>query len=82
MPLQRLDLASPIEKAAAALKIPEGFFNMRGDQLMNSKGDVLRRPPHLEFPPEFANYPPPGTGWMDHRGQIVGPDLRWIRKVG
>jgi hypothetical protein len=80
--MQRLDLASPMEKSAAALKIPEGFFNKRGDQLMNSKGDVLRRPLHLEFPPEFANYPPPGTGWMDHKGQIVGPDLRWIRKVG
>ena len=68
VPLQMM--ASPIEKTAAGLKIPEGFFNMRGDQLMNSKGDVLRRPPHLEFPPEFANYPPPGTGWMDHRGQV------------
>ena len=68
MPLQRL--ASPIEKSAAALKIPEGFFNQRGDQLMNSKGDVLRRPPHLEFPPEFSKYPPPGTGWMDQKGQV------------
>jgi hypothetical protein len=37
---------------------------------MNSKGDVLRRPPHLEYPPEFANYPPPGTGWRDHKGQV------------
>lgn len=72
MPLQmkRLDLASPTEKSAAALKTPEGFFNQRGDQLMNSSGDVLRRPPHLEFPPEFTNYPPPGTGWMDHKGQV------------
>ena len=68
--MQRLDLASPMEKSAAALKIPEGFFNKRGDQLMNSKGDVLRRPLHLEFPPEFTNYPPPGTGWMDHKGQV------------
>jgi hypothetical protein len=67
---QRLDLASPIEKSATALKIPEGFFNKRGDQLMNSKGDILRRPPHLEYPPEFGGYPPPGTGWMDHKGQV------------
>jgi hypothetical protein len=73
--MQRLDLASPIEKPAAALKIPEGFFNKRGDQLMNSKGDVLRRPPHLEFPPEFAAYPPPGTGWMDHKGQVSRSDV-------
>lgn len=72
VPLQmkRRDLASPIEKSAAALKTPEGFFNQRGDQLMNSSGDVLRRPPHLEYPPEFTNYPSPGTGWMDHKGQV------------
>jgi hypothetical protein len=80
--MQRLDSASPTEKSAPALKAPEGFFNQRGDQLMNSKGDILRRPPHLEYPPEFATYPPPGIGWQDHKGQLVGPDLRWIRKVG
>ena len=68
--MQRLDLASPMEKSALASKVPEGFFNRRGDQLMNSKGDVLRRPPHMEFPPEFADYPPPGTGWQDHKGQV------------
>ena len=68
--MQRFDLASPMEKSAPALKVPEGFFNQRGDQLMNSKGDVLRRPPHLEYPSEFAGYPPPGTGWQDHKGQV------------
>jgi hypothetical protein len=66
--MQRLD--SPTEKSAPALKAPEGFFNQRGDQLMNSKGDILRRPPHLEYPPEFATYPPPGIGWQDHKGQV------------
>lgn len=68
--MQRPNLASPREKSAPALKVPEGFFNRRGDQLMNSKGDVLRRPPHMEYPPEFAAYPPPGTGWRDHKGQV------------
>lgn len=66
---QQMHLASR-ENSAPALKIPEGFFNRRGDQLMNSKGDILRRPPHLEYPPEFANYPHPGTGWRDHKGQV------------
>jgi len=69
MPLHIMQ-RSPMEKSATAPKIPEGFFNKRGDQLMNSKGDVLRRPTHLEFPPEFVKYPPPGTGWMDHKGQV------------
>jgi len=82
MPMPRPDLPSPREQSAPGLKVPEGFFNRRGDQLMNSKGDVLRRPPRMEYPPEFAAYPPPGTGWRDHKGQLVGPDLRWIRKVG
>ena len=63
-------MAPPLEKSAPALQPPEGFFNQRGDQLMNSKGDILRRPPQLEYPPEFQDYPPPGRGWQDHKGQV------------
>lgn len=68
---QSVPLALP--SAAPAPNVPEGFFNRRGDQLMNSKGDVLRRPPHMEYPPEFAAYPHPGTGWRDHKGQVSSP---------
>lgn len=59
---------------------PKGWFNSRGDQLVGHNS-VIRQPAGREYQPCFADYPPPGQGFADSRGNTIDMEGRLIKRV-
>ncbi|KAI0302806.1 hypothetical protein B0F90DRAFT_1667420 [Multifurca ochricompacta] len=58
----------------------KGWHNRRGDQLWTNKGDYKPTLPGNEYPPDLANYPDYGEGWMNEEGVRIDMQHRLIPK--
>jgi len=59
----------------------KGFYNRRGDQLWTNKGDYKPALPGQGYPPDLANYPDYGEGWMNEEGMRIDMQHRLIPKL-
>lgn len=62
---------------------PNGWFNARGDQVLDRYGrEVIMLPKEKQWPSCMSHLPPPGRGWGDNQGQLLDEGMRWVRKMG
>jgi len=61
---------------------PSSFFLILAlrDQLWTNKGDYKPAPQGQEYPPDLANYPEYGEGWMNEEGVRIDMQHRLIPK--
>lgn len=59
----------------------KGWFNRRGDQLWTNEGAYKPAPSSEDFPPDLADYPEYGQGWMNEEGVRIDMGHRLIPKT-
>ncbi|PPQ74970.1 hypothetical protein CVT26_011686 [Gymnopilus dilepis] len=59
----------------------KGWFNRKGDQLWTNDGQYKSAPAGQEYPPDLADYPEEGHGWMNEEGIRIDLTHRLVPKA-